>query len=242
MLFLWIVVIFVLILVLEGAWAYPWKALHFQSPDRETSILGKGPKLTYVVLGDSTAAGIGGEYQKGIAVQTAKSLAQQYTVHMTNVGVSGARIKSILDDQVKEAIKLKPDVVLITGGANDVTHLTSLSMVEKSLIKVIKTLQSSNPDMKIIFTGLPDVGLIPRFPQPLRFLLGLRGKQINKLYSRVIQEQGAILSPLMEETAPIYKKDRSLFAEDKIHPNDRGYAVFIPVINRTLSQALAFNK
>ncbi len=48
----------------------------FQNPSPAPREFGtSGPKFVYVVLGDSTAAGQGAAYDKGIAVQTARHLA-----------------------------------------------------------------------------------------------------------------------------------------------------------------------
>src|SRR5688500_20212669 len=66
--------------------------------------------LTYVILGDSTAAGIGGNYESGIAVATEKALGAQGRVTMTNLAVSGARMRDVRRLQLRDAAALRPDV------------------------------------------------------------------------------------------------------------------------------------
>src|SRR5688572_552909 len=78
-----------------------------------------GPKLTYVVLGDSTAAAVGTDYESGIAVQTATELAKRHAVTKVNLGVTGARMRDVRERQLPEAVALRPDVVLLSAGAND---------------------------------------------------------------------------------------------------------------------------
>ena len=45
-------------------------------------------------------------------------------------------------------------------------------------------------------------------------------------------------APIAAETGPQFRRDPSLFAADRFHPNDRGYATWIPVLNRALNQAV----
>ena len=46
-------------------------------------------------------------------------------------------------------------------------------------------------------------------------------------------------APIAERTGPSFRKDRTLFAADRFHPNARGYALWIAVINDALDAAIA---
>jgi len=48
---------------------------------------------------------------------------------------------------------------------------------------------------------------------------------------------GLIFAPIAEKTGPLFRADPSLFAADRFHPNDRGYATWIPVLNEALARA-----
>src|SRR4051812_14556582 len=83
-----------------------------------------GPELTYVVIGDSTAAGQGaGAVEGSIAWETARALARGRRVTMTNLADSGAVAGDVVSDQLAGAEELAPGLVLLAVGANDVTHL-----------------------------------------------------------------------------------------------------------------------
>jgi lysophospholipase L1-like esterase len=114
-----------------------------------------GLNLTYVVLGDSTAAGIGGTYASGIAVSTARHLAQHNTITMTNLAVSGARMSDVRRHQLPMAEALRPDVVLLSAGANDVTHLSAIRSMRADLRVIVGALRAANPDVRIVITGSP---------------------------------------------------------------------------------------
>lgn len=197
-----------------------------------------GPALKYVVLGDSTAAGIGGTYESGIAVSTARELATRNTVVMTNFAVSGARMRDVRGRQLEAAARLAPDVVLLSAGANDVTHLTRVRSMREDLRAIVQTLTAANPDVKIVITGSPDMGSPPRIPWLLRGIASCRTKQVNRMFREEAARYQLEFAPIAEATGPLFRRDRSLFASDAFHPNDRGYATWVPVLNEALARAL----
>lgn len=201
---------------------------------RTTLTLGEGKTLNYVVIGDSTAVGQGADYKDGIAYRSAAFLAEKYQVKLTNLGVSGATAGTVLSGQVGAAVKLKADVVLVCVGANDVTHLSPLSNIKENMSAIIDRLQNANPNVRIFLTGAPAMGSVPRFPQPTKFLAGLRTSQVNKIMDRVAKEKRVTRLKIAEKTGPIFVKNPRLFAADKFHPTDEGYAVWVPVIIEAL--------
>jgi lysophospholipase L1-like esterase len=196
-----------------------------------------GPALTYIVLGDSTAAGVGGNYEHGIAVSTAKGLGERHRVAMTNLAVSGARLRDVRALQLAAASALRPDVVLLSAGANDVTHLTSVAAMRAHLRAIVLALRAANPDVRIVITGSPDMGSPPRIPRLLRGLASWRTRRANQMFRAEAARDRLVFAPIAESTGPLFRRNRSLFAADRFHPNDRGYATWIPVLDRALSIA-----
>ncbi len=197
-----------------------------------------GPPLVYLVMGDSTAAGVGGSYGSGIAVSTARDLGKRFRVRMTNVAVSGARVRDVLRDQLAAAEGLKPDFVLLSVGANDVTHLTRIGSMRADLRTIVQRLKAANPAVKIVLTGSPDMGSPPRIPRLLRGIASCRTRSVNRMFEAEVAQQRLTFAPIAAETGPLFRSDRSLFAEDRFHPNDRGYATWLPVLNKAIEQAL----
>ena len=197
-----------------------------------------GP-LTYVILGDSTAAGVGGNYESGIAAATEKALGAQGRVTMTNLAVSGARMRDVRRLQLPDAARLRPDVVLLSAGANDVTHLSAIPSMRADLRTIVAALEAANPEVKIVITGSPDMGSPPRIPRLLRGLAGSRTKAVNRMFVAEAARLGLVFAPIAEKTGPLFRKDPSLFARDRFHPNDRGYATWIPVLNEALAVAVS---
>jgi acyl-CoA thioesterase-1 len=198
----------------------------------------RGASLTYVVLGDSTAAGEGGHYEHGIAVATEQELDRTQDVTMTNLAVSGARMSDVVQHQLPTAEKLRPDVVLLSAGANDVTHLTFIRSMRSSLRELVRRLRVANPAVAIVITGSPDMGAPPRIPRLLRGLASRRTTLVNQMFVSEAAELGLTFAPIAKETGPLFRNDRTLFAPDDFHPNDRGYATWIPLLNHALHEAL----
>ncbi len=233
----------VLVFALEILLAISGPDDHFQNPDRQPVRLGgPGKPLVYVVMGDSTAAGRGGYYAQGIAMQTARHLAQRGPVTLINLAVSGAKIRDVEQDQLPAALRLKPDIVLLAVGANDVTHFTPSRKITSGLSRILTQLAAARPGVWIVLTGSPDVGSARRFAQPLRWLAAVETGRVNRIMQGVQEEAAGrnasvVWAPIAQDTGPLFRRDPGLFAPDRFHPNDRGYAVWVPILNAALDQA-----
>lgn len=234
--------IFVLVLCVIGIFNVLWLRYNGDSVpapkvERNTTSIGNGKQVKYLVMGDSTAVGQGGEVQT-LATQTAEFIAQDQQVLLMNTAVSGARAVDILNDQLKDGIKQNPDIVLIIVGSNDVTHATSLGSIKSSIQQSVDALITQNCNVKIVLTGSAAMGTVPRIPQPLRFLAGQRTNRVNSVFTDIVKTNNLTFAPIAERTGPIFSKDKSLFAADNFHPNQKGYDVWVPVLNEALEDAI----
>ncbi len=209
------------------------------SIDRSIRTSGSGPGLTYVVMGDSTSISQGSDYEDGYAVSSAKHLSDKYLVSFSNVGISGATAQSVVDDQLEKAVERKPDLVLLAVGANDTTHFTSGKSIKQSLQQIIDQLREANPDVQIVTTRSPAMDSVSRFPWGAKQFMALRTSQVNKAFAQIIDKNDLTLAPIAEKTRDAFLADPTLTAADNFHPNARGYALWKPVINNALDEALA---
>jgi lysophospholipase L1-like esterase len=223
-----------IILALQGNKEPP-----FVNPSHQPVHLGSaGSALVYVVLGDSTGAGRGAFYDDGIAIGTARHLALRHQVTMTNFSISGAVAEDVVKRELADAVALKPDIVLLSVGANDATHFTSGSALKSQVEVVIDSLQKASPSVKIVVTGCPQMGSIPRFAQPLRWFAGTQTTRVNSVFRSIAASRNITWARIADDTGETFRKDPTLFASDKFHPNKRGYAVWMPTLNRALDSAL----
>jgi lysophospholipase L1-like esterase len=228
------------LLVVEALLARRGPIDPFVNPSREPVKFGDdGPALTFVVLGDSTGAGQGAPYADGIAVACARHLAGPgRRVTLVNLAVSGAKMADVVRDQLEPAIALRPDIVLIAAGANDVTGLTRTSRVADELGSIVDGLRDRSPQLPIVVTGSPDVGSAARLAQPLRVVAGLRTGQLNTAIREVATRERLTFAPIAERTGPMFKRDPSLFSPDEYHPNARGYATWRAPLVESLDAAI----
>lgn len=236
MIFLGVIAAFILIEVLIIILNGKKVARPSKSAARTT---GAGKKLNYVVLGDSTSASQGSEYAYGFVTASSKHLARHFTVRTTNLSVPGATVYDVEAHQLDQAINLKPAIVLLSVGANDVTHFTRLRAIEASLQRIIDELKKNNPAIQIVVTGSPAVDSVNRFPWGARELIGLRTRQVNAVFDRIIKKNALIHAPIAAETRDAFLADPTLTAVDNFHPNARGYALWIPVINNAIDIAVS---
>jgi lysophospholipase L1-like esterase len=194
-----------------------------------------GELLKFAVLGDSTGVGQGADYADSVARGTAAYLARTHQVQLTNYAVSGATVKDVHETQLEAAVQQKPDLVLLSAGANDVTSLAGLKGISLDTAAIINELRVANPQVRIVLTGSPAVGSVHRFAPPTQWLARQRVKQVNSVFAAVASDKKVVLLPLAEKTGEAFLRGPELFAADKYHPNAAGYALWLPVVTTALA-------
>lgn len=197
-----------------------------------------GETLRFVVLGDSTAAGLGAsESRFSYAARLSEMLAADgYRVEMTGVGFSGATVADVLDEQVDRALALQPDLVFVGIGANDATHLTTLHSFGKDLGDVYDKLGASGAT--IVGSGIPDMRA-KAFLEPLRSIVGWRGRELSDVVEGEAEKRSIPVVPLAERTAAFFVEDPdAAYASDLFHPGDGGYAAWARAIYPVLIEAV----
>jgi lysophospholipase L1-like esterase len=195
--------------------------------------------LSFVVLGDSTAAGLGaGTPHAAYATDLARWLSERgRRVSLKAFGVSGARVHDVLTDQAPQASAISPDLVFVGIGANDVTHLTSLDSVRRDTRAILERLKAAGAT--VVLAGPPDMRAKAWY-EPLRSLAGWRGRQLAEAMADIARSEGVPVVPLAKETGHFFAANPdTAYAADDFHPGPAGYrawarAIF-PVLERALS-------
>lgn len=229
--------VMVLLLLLTGCASAVPDAGSPRADSRPRRFGGPGEPLRYLVLGDSTTVAVGGDYEQGLAVESARHLAASRPVELVNAGVSGARMRDVLVEQLPRVDLARVDVVLIVAGSNDVIRLTRSRSFERDLDEIITRIARSSPRAAIVLTGAADMGSPPRIPRLLRPLATFRTRRLNAIVRRSAARHDLTFAPIAERTGPAFRRDRSLFSDDRFHPNDRGYALWTAVIIEALENA-----
>ena len=186
-----------------------------------------GLPLDVVWLGDSTAAGVGA-LSPAAALPTVVAAALDRPVDLTVLARSGATVADVVEDQLPLVAGLDPEVVFVSVGANDVTHVTGREAFERSYRRLVERLP---PGAEVVMLGVPDMGAIPRLAQPLRALVGFRGRQLDEVVRDVAGTTGSTYVDIAGKTGPEFRDDPDrYFAADRYHPSEEGYRLWADAV------------
>jgi lysophospholipase L1-like esterase len=176
-------------------------------------VVGNGKPLRVLVLGDSSAAGVGVDTQdEAIAGQLAAQLADHFQVTWELLAKTGATTKSHTQALI-EQVEGKFDAAMICLGVNDVTHGVNLKVWLKQQTKLLDILEEKFGVQQIYVSGVPPVKYFPLLPQPLRWFLGRRADRFDHWLEELLAtRQNCHHIPLA------FPDDASLMASDGYHP------------------------
>ena len=188
-------------------------------------------KFVYVAIGDSTVEGVGASdpSRSCPALVFEKIKNEKKRAYFYNLGKSGARIKDVVELQLAKAVELKPDLITISVGANDLRHRTKLRHFEKDFLELIKTL-SEKTKAKIIISNIPDLSVVPSIPILVKHLLRFATGRFNRIIKEHAEQFRCILLDLYTGSKIYGRKSTGLISEDGLHPSDLGYALWANAI------------
>ncbi|MGE0494792.1 MAG: arylesterase [Vulcanimicrobiota bacterium] len=166
-----------------------------------------------VILGDSLAAGTGAAPGEGFV----DLLEQRLGVEIVNRGVPGNTTAQGLARLERDVLRLKPALVIVELGGNDVLQKVDPQQTFANLEKIIEAIQAN--DVPVLLLGIRGGLVKDRFASEFRRLA--RAKQ------------AALVENIMEGvlTQPGLKAD-------PIHPNAAGYRVLADRVEPTLKRLL----
>ena len=184
-------------------------------------------ELLYVAIGDSAAQGIGASSPDrsyvGVLADEIRAVTGR-TLRVINLSVSGATVELAVRDQLPRFVKLKPDIVTVAIGANDIAHWDPAAF-ERGI--------------RTIFEALPPYALVANLP----FFYFPRNERkvavANSIVRRVAAELGLTVVPLHTTTRHQGIPGMlTQFAIDMFHPNDHGYRVWADAFAPSLAAQL----
>ncbi len=185
-------------------------------------VIGSGPSFKYIAAGDSTALGIGASVvEKTYTHRIAEYLGNKFAVEYKNIGVPGAQTHDIINNQLKTIIDYRPDLVTISIGANDITHLKDTGEVLNNYRYIIEQL-TKETDAKIYITNVARVDEAKLLPYLYRWYLARELKWLNPRLLELETERVTIID-IHEYGWYIYSDESITFSADRFHPSDEGY-------------------
>lgn len=185
----------------------------------------RGTSLRLVMLGDSSAAGLGaGGPLETLGARLAQGLVEAAgrPVRFVNVATVGAR-SADLESQVTRALLLKPHVAVILIGGNDVTHLTRPQTAVRDLEFGVSRLVDAGAE--VVVGTCPDLGTVKPIREPLRTVARRLSRQLAAAQTIAVVEAGGRSVSLGDLLGPEFSEfPDEMFANDRFHPSSRGYA------------------
>lgn len=177
----------------------------------------------FVALGDSLTEGIG-DYDadgrpRGWADRFAEEIARrQGGLHYANLAVRGRLTAEVASAQLRPAIDLRPDLVSVVVGMNDLIRPTvNLARICQLFEHLVATVARTGA--LVITATLPDPGQVTPLPALVRRRFAARLRQYNDHVWETAEHYGARCLDLADCAA----RDAAGWSEDRLHPGTYGH-------------------
>lgn len=217
--------VFVLSQVLRAAHRSDLPSFPNQDPTGTFGDPGR-PPLRIVAVGDSSITAPGVTRLDNVWIRrVALELADRYHVELIALAVGGSKAHDVIEGQLDEAVRLRPDIAVVSVGSNDSLRGVSQGRFERRLHHIVARLEEVAA--AVVVLGMGDLGSIPRLPPTIRPYVSRRGHIFDGICSRVATEHPKTLKVYTKgRMSSAFWEDRSLFAPDQFHAGDGGHAVF----------------
>ncbi|MFL0409886.1 SGNH/GDSL hydrolase family protein [Microbacterium paludicola] len=195
--------------------------------------VGPHPWRRFVAIGDSFTEGIGDPEpgspggHRGWADRVAEVLSRQVDdFAYANLAVRGRLITQIVDEQLEPAMALKPDLVTLCAGGNDVIRPGGDPDAVAAQFEAAVARLSSEGATVVVFTGI-DTHFTPVF-RPLRGRIAIYNENIRAIadaYDCVVADQWALKTI----------QDPRFFDDDRLHMNSLGHHEVARMVLRALN-------
>jgi lysophospholipase L1-like esterase len=157
-----------------------------------------------------------------------------------NRGIAGQTTPQMLVRFRADVINLKPSVVVILAGTNDIAENmgpSKLEWIENNILSMVQLAQTNG--IKVILCSL-----LPAFDYPWKPGLHPAEKivALNKILKADAKKYGLIwvdyFSPMADERNGL----KAEYSGDGVHPNEAGYSVMEPLVEKAIAKALQRRK
>jgi lysophospholipase L1-like esterase len=187
---------------------------------------GQGPALRLLFVGDSSAAGVGVDWQhEALAYQAAEMVASasMRTVEWELVAKSGLTTREALG-LVAAHSPGPAEVVVSALGVNDVTAQHSAKRFVADYRALLVWVAQRTGARAAVVSGLPPLHVLPAAPQPLRWYLGQCAQRLNHALSDLVAQTSNT------KFVSLAWAQASDMAADKFHPGKLQYRAWAQLV------------
>jgi lysophospholipase L1-like esterase len=154
-----------------------------------------------------------------------------------NRGIAGQTTPQILVRFRQDVINLKPKVVVVLAGINDITGMTGPTtnpMIEDNLSSMVEIAQA-NGIRVVLSTVLPCFSIVGRPDlHPAERVLAL-----NAWIKKFAAEKGCVYLDYFSKLADENNGLKTELTKDGVHPNKAGYDIMAPLVEAAIQKALS---
>jgi acyl-CoA thioesterase I len=194
-------------------------------------VTSRGP-LKYLALGDSYTIGTGASNQ---AHAWPSIIARRLGADLTNPAVNGYTTEDLVRDELPLFAKLRPDLVTVLIGVNDLVQRRTPAAYRRSLVHIYDTVVSA----PVVAVSIPTWSYVPA-------AAGFGGAQrVDRLtsdFNDVAREEAAARGFPWIDLGPASTSGigtAGWIASDNLHPGDAQYAAWAEAIWPVVKQRLA---
>ncbi len=200
----------------------------------------KAPELRIAVMGDSSVTAPGVEpLDAAWPRRMATYLSGSFYVQLLSVAVGGSKGRGVLARQVHEAMALRPDIAIVSVGANDALRTTPVARCESEYDQILRLLTRHAPGVAV--SGVGDLGSIPRLPALARSIVRIRGRSFDHAVRRVVNRYPEVVKT--DTWAPGWQEFNTnpgkIFAPDLFHASAYGHLIYTAAMMPAIEELVA---
>lgn len=184
-------------------------------------IEGKGEPVHLLVIGDSSAAGIGAaDTDSALAKQLAQLIAGRdgRPVVWRAAGFNSATAGQIRDHVVPNLEAENWTHIVLAVGTNDAKNFHTVRRFKREFGGLLYALRAKWPEARLVWSPVVDMRRVPALPPILGRILEIRARLINEMGEHLCQERGAVAAARLPIEDP-----QAGFSEDGFHASAAGY-------------------
>jgi lysophospholipase L1-like esterase len=186
-----------------------------------TGELAGSDPIRLLVLGDSTAAGVGAATQEeALPGRLADALHARTGrgIRWRAVGANGATARDLTQRFLDEAVTEPSDLLFLTVGANDAMKMRGTGAYVRDVRRILDAFDARNPGGLVLMSSLPVFGRFVLLPQPLRTALYRHSLALEAAARRLLSRRP---NAHLSSDPPPYTEE--FWATDLFHPGPSGY-------------------
>ena len=199
------------------------------------SEVGSGPALSLLILGDSSAAGVGVATQdEALAGRLAGALARRMHARVrwqlrARSGINTTQALALLRESPIGPV----DVAVLVTGVNDVVDRIAPRHAVAARAALVEVLRRDAGVQHIVLTPVPPMQRFAGLPQPLRWMAGRDAAVHDRAMARWASSQDAVAHLPFD-----MHLNAKVLAADGFHPGAQVYAVWGAVLAEHIAAAL----